>query len=343
MKLPNGYGSVYNLGGKRRKPFAAVVTVGWDPNGKQIRRTIGYYKNKKEALQALADYHNDPYDLDSAKLTFSEIYDMWSGVYFDDETNRSTRKNYTSAYKFCSALYNMRISDIRLVHLQSVVDSAECGSDTLKRIKILYNRLFSYCIQREIVTKNYAEFVVLPKFERKSTRKAFSSDDIDLLWQRSKASYTAKIGLILIYSGVRINELLNLKKENLYLDDQYFEVTKSKTESGIRVVPIADKVLPLWRDVVAYSNCEYAITNTTGDKMSDDNFRRRYWHPLMNELGMSYVVHEARHTCISLLTTAGVNPTIIKHIVGHKSAMSLTESVYTHFELQPLLDAINSI
>jgi len=39
--------------------------------------------------------------------------------------------------------------------------------------------------------------------------------------------------LIYIYTGVRCNELLYLKKENLHLDEQYFEVVKSKTDSGI--------------------------------------------------------------------------------------------------------------
>lgn len=53
--------------------------------------------------------------------------------------------------------------------------------------------------------------------------------------------------------------------------------------------------------------------------------------------------HDTRHTCISLLTKADVNPTTIKKIIGHKGAMSLTEKVYTHMDYQTLLDAINKI
>lgn len=40
------------------------------------------------------------------------------------------------------------------------------------------------------------------------------------------------------YTGVRISELLDLKKENVYLDEQYFDVLASKTENGIRKVPL---------------------------------------------------------------------------------------------------------
>ena len=37
--------------------------------------------------------------------------------------------------------------------------------------------------------------------------------------------------LILCYTGVRISELLDLKKENVNLEEHYFNVFKSKTES----------------------------------------------------------------------------------------------------------------
>lgn len=63
----------------------------------------------------------------------------------------------------------------------------------------------------------------------------------------------------------------------------------------------------------------------------------------MKQLNMKQTPHDTRHTCISLLTKADVNPTTIKKIVGHKGAMSLTEKVYTHIDYQTLLDAINKI
>ena len=48
----------------------------------------------------------------------------------------------------------------------------------------------------------------------------------------------------------------------------------------------------------------------------------------MKQLNMKHTPHDTRHTCISLLTKADVNPTTIKKIVGHKGAMSLTEKVW---------------
>ena len=52
--------------------------------------------------------------------------------------------------------------------------------------------------------------------------------------------------------------------------------------------------------------------------------------------------HDCRHTCVSLLTQAGVDERLIKKIVGQKG-QGVTQQVYTHFEIKALLDAINKI
>ena len=53
--------------------------------------------------------------------------------------------------------------------------------------------------------------------------------------------------------------------------------------------------------------------------------------------------YDTRHTCISMLTEAHVDQTMIKKIVGHSGAMTLTERVYTHLDIEPLVEAINQI
>ena len=44
-----------------------------------------------------------------------------------------------------------------------------------------------------------------------------------------------------------------------------------------------------------------------------------------------------------MLAEAGVVQTIIKKIAGHSDAMTLTEKVYTHFDVKELVNAINKI
>lgn len=73
-------------------------------------------------------------------------------------------------------------------------------------------------------------------------------------------------------------------------------------------------------------------------------YRNTYWNPFMEALGFNKRdIHETRYTCISKLEDAEIYQAKINRIVGHSGAMSLTERVYTHVNVQELLDAINKI
>lgn len=58
MKLPNGYGSVHKLKGKRRKPWRARITDGFVYDlveDKQVQKykTLGYYEQNKKRYRRL--------------------------------------------------------------------------------------------------------------------------------------------------------------------------------------------------------------------------------------------------------------------------------------------------
>ena len=57
---------------------------------------------------------------------------------------------------------------------------------------------------------------------------------------------------------------------------------------------------------------------------------------------MKHRPHDCRHTCASLLTAVNVDERTIKRIVGHKG-QGVTQQVYTHFEIETLLEAIDKI
>ena len=148
--------------------------------------------------------------------------------------------------------------------------------------------------------------------------------------------------LILIYTGVRISELLDLEKKDIHLDERWFFVRESKTESGIREVPIAEKIVPFFEYWLS-RDCDYLICTPDNQHFAYRNYYDSYWKPLMDYLHTEkHRPHDTRHTCISLLTEAGVDERIIKKIVGHKG-QGVTENVYTHLELPIKLESINKI
>ena len=78
---------------------------------------------------------------------------------------------------------------------------------------------------------------------------------------------------------------LDLKKENVHLEEQYFDVIDSKTENGIRKVPIADKLLPYYKDWYnSCHDCEYLLHTEDGKRFLYRNYYDSYWTPLVEQI-----------------------------------------------------------
>lgn len=333
MKLPNGYGSVYRLHGNRRKPWAVRVTVSKDP---WKYKYLGYYATQEDALTALALYNKDPYDLDAVTITFAEVYDRWSAEHFP-KVSYTTVRSYRAAYSACKQIHTTRWTDIRLSHLQNTVDSCGKNYPVLLNIKMLFSQLYKYAMQNDLCLKDYSKYVDIAQYKDRNPdripRSVFTPKELADLWSRSDDQYI-KVVLMLICTGVRVMELLDLKKENVDLQEQSFRVTASKTTAGIRTVPIADCALPLFRWWMDHSAGPYLITTKTGVHMSYVRYTQSYWSV------EGHLPHDTRHTFISLMADAKTDERITKRIVGHRGT-GVTENVYTHFDFRILLDAVN--
>lgn len=351
MKLPNKYGSVYKLSGKRRKPWAARKTVGWKqiPEKQKsypVYEFIGFYTTKSEALQALANYNADPYDLHLNTITFKEVYDKWADIHFE-KVSDSNITGYKAAFKTCKDLWDIKFQDIKLDHLQRVVDNSGKNTPTLKKIKIMFGKMYDYAVIHEIVSPDKREMVRYLDISKPGNpnaydRKPFTKKAIKAIWAAHNSNVYLTVILILIYTGVRIGELLNLEKKDVHLDERWFYVRESKTDAGIREVPIAEKIAPFF-EYWLQKDCDRLICTPNQKPFDYRNYYDSYWTPLMKDLSLSkYTPHCTRHTCVSLLTEAGVDERIIQKIVGHKG-QNVTQVVYTHLDLPIKLEAINKI
>lgn len=350
MKLPNGFGSVYKLSGNRRKPWVARKTIGWKTiEGKDkeypIYFFIGRYEKQEQAIEALVNYNKNPYNIDASKITFEEVYNRWSEKKFE-KISESNIKGYKASFLLCEPIKKMKFVDIKLEHLQSVVDNSRKNHPTLRKLKVLFNQLYDYAVIHEIIPQNrhIAKYVDISGAGNPNAidRTPFTKKEVQKIWKWKDSNEYITIILMLIYTGVRIGEMLDLKKGNVNLKEKWFDVVASKTEAGIRKVPIADKVLPFFEYWYNKNDCEYLISTPDGKHFEYRNYYDSYWMPFMEQMNMEHRPHDTRHTCISLLTAAGVDERIIKKIVGHKG-QGVTQIVYTHLEIEELLAAINKI
>ncbi len=340
MRNPNGYGSVHKLSGKRRKPYAVQVTAGWDEEGRQIRKYLSYHTSKSEAMRALAKYNDNPYDLDNISVTFSEIYTKWSELKFK-EIGKSGIGGYQAAYKTCKSLHNMKFQDIRTNHMQGIIETCGKKHQSLKKIKVLFNQLFEYAMKHDIVMKDYSNFVNVGKNKEVSTRKPFTAEEIQILWTNKNMPYVDTI-LIMIYTGFRVGELLDIKLENIDLINKTIK-GGSKTEAGKnRLVPIHDKIFDFVKNRMVDNESDYLIHNKVNKRVPYESYKDLYFYKIMEILNMDHRIHDCRHTFATLLNNAEANSTSIKNLIGHSNFLT-TEKIYSHKDVEELRKAIELI
>jgi integrase len=335
MKLPNGYGSVVFLGKKRRRPWAARLTVGWNDEKKQVYKYLSYHEKRTDALAALIEYNKDPYELDVVSLTFAEIYAAWSERKYK-EFSQSTANNYKNIYNKCGKLYDVPFRNIKTAHLQAVVDEYKTLSQ-VRLFKGLFAHLYAYALKNDITEKDYSQYVEIPAPQAaKEKKKPYSAEDIKKLWENKDAPF-ADLLLILLYTGMRISELLLMETKNVFIDGGYM-VGGLKTEAGKnRIIPIHADIMPL---VKARYNPDkkYLFSAKRGGKIQYAYFFNEYFVPLMKELKIDHTLHETRHTFISQADRCGINSTILKKIVGHSNGDITLH--YTHKDKTELLEEI---
>ena len=340
MKNANGEGSVYKLKGKRRKPWVACVTIGYE-GGKQKRKSLGTFLTKKEAQIELLAYLDNPM-LFSGK-TFKDIKDLWYQNYKKNVSD-VTLNNLTIQLKKLDVFDEIKIKELKIHTIQKFFDDMNNSYGTKSFVRSILNMIFDFAVKNEFIETNKIKFIELGKNEKVIQRKIFTREEIKTMFDNLDSSnrYIKKMTygtLILIYTGLRVGELINLKTKDVDLEKNIISIVESKTTAGIRKIPISDKIVNLFKNNIDYSK-EYFFFNKKGNKYEYFNFKFQF-EKMLDLLGLErHTIHDTRHTFATLLNNANANSTSIIKLIGH-SDFSTTENIYTHKDIEELRKAVN--
>ena len=325
MRLPNGYGSVYKLSGKRRKPYVAMTSHGIGSDGKVIRKPLGYYKTKSEALTALGEYNRDPAILNISKIKFGKALEEY--VEYMDSC-KPLSHSYKSALKKVKPFHDELLIHIKTKDIQDIINTLT-PSMTLF-LKSALSGFYKYCITHDYIRVNYAESLITKKAPKSTLHKPFTPKEIHELWYY-KNVYVAKVALVMIFTGVRISELFILENKNVF--DNHI-ITGVKTEAGKnRIIPLHKAIVPFIKEL-----------QSDGDMFMDGNIARfRYWWSKCDIPAIrNHIPHDTRHTCETMMWNAGIDKRTMQLIVGH-AGRDVDESVYIHNTFKQLYEAINKL
>lgn len=336
--MKNNYGSVYKMKDKpRRNPWRVVKTVK-DLDGKSKRKTIGYTRTKTGGLELLAKYNTNPYSLNTTKMTFIEVLEKWKELHFEKLEPRTVRQ-YKSICKHFEPIKDIPMLELTTMQLQELFNSVTLAPASKRLLKAVLNQVYKYALKMDIVIKDCSEFLELGKKQAVIERKIFTNEEISKLWKYKELQWVDTV-LIMIYTGLRIGELLTIESKNVDLENRTIR-GGIKTDAGKnRIIPINMEILPLIKNRMSLER-QYLITGVRGKKLLYQNYIL-FFNKLMDQLNMTHTIHDCRHTFASLLSNADANKISIAKIIGHSSYLT-TEKIYTHKDVEELKKAVDLI
>ena len=351
MKLPNGYGSITKLSGNRRKPYMVRINSGKEYDEKTgdytfKRVVLGYYKTRKDALTALSEYNENPFKPTDNEITFAEIYKKYQSTKEYKKLGKSSLTSRAAAYKYCEPLYDVRVRDINRNMIVQVIDSIEQGSSTKQNVLTVIRIVINYAYDLNLINKKCTENISIEYSEPTVERITFSQKEYQYLWEHSD-QWDIKILLILLYSGLRVNELLKNERINVNLEEKWIYVPKelAKNKESERYVPIHDKVLELVKYFVDNSisfESEKLMVNPNGTVITYNNFVARNLKRINKNMVVEHKFHDTRHTFASRGTAAGIPELYMQRLMGH-TPQSILYNTYTHITMEELNTYINMI
>ena len=324
LKRANGTGTVYKLQGRRKRPWVAS----------KARVVIGYYETKTEALQAL-ERVSEATITDKYNMTFAEIYEAWSASHYK-KVGAKGKEQYERAYDVFKPLHERKFRTLRKSDYQAVLEPhMEKSYSTVSKYKQLITQMSAWALDEDIITVNYASRVSLPE-NQAAEKEIFSNEDIQKLVNDD--SETAKVILMLICTGMRINELFQLPVSDYHGDHV---IGGEKTEAGRnRVIPIISEGRKYFDYFAQRTKGDLLLSGYTGQHIAA-NFRRRDYYPLLERLGISKKSpHSTRHTYTSWAVESDIKAAHLKKILGHKSITTTIDNYY-HTTPDQLIKAVN--
>lgn len=368
-RRPNGSGTVVKLSGRRRKPFCAKVTLDERnlTNGEKKRLVIGTFETYQEALNALSLYSltvNNTISKKEAMEIDHEVYQKvqdkmskkvptFLDIYYildKDEfslLSPQTQNSMHGAIKHLKKLHYLKIDQITLRMIQDVFDEDGSNHSTQVHMKTICTKVFRYAVVNQYIERNddYTSYIRIAKYEESDMHRPYTINEILAL--KKADTPEAHIMLIFIYTGVRINELLNINRDNIHIDEKCdddgterlisYMITGSKTKAGKnRIVPIHD-------DIKQYVIDELLKPEKRLVDVTYANFTTRTVLIKVNKLlNTHHTMHDTRKTFATLCQMNNLNVYIRKKVLGHRMN-DITFDVYTNESKNRLWTEINKI
>lgn len=344
-RLPNGFGQITYLSKKNlRKPYRVMITVGKTEYGRPIQKLLkpqAYFETYNEAYSALIESHKTQYDVNKDK-TLNDIFEEWyKETYPDPQISIATQ--YMTAWNHVKYLGSRKFNDIHVADIKKCL-ADNPGISTARMIKFLFNKLYDYAIENEICNENLSRKIksVDTTLEFKSHHIAFTEEEISILWKHTD-NRTVRWILIQCYTGLRPNELCQIKISNINIKEHYM-IGGMKTDAGKdRHIPIHPAIEEFVKEQIEFSlkyKSDKFLVNEFGNEVNYSIYRLAFNSAIETlKLNSDHKPHDPRKFFVTVAKKYKLDEYAIKLIVGH-SIDDITEKIYTERPIEWLYEQI---
>jgi len=348
------------------------------PDGKII-----YARSLKELNEKKEEYENSPQSkVINNHYTFANFCYKWlkqkdnlTGKAYDDyETAIKCRvEGYSIANRPVTALTPQMFTN----YLKEL--SNKYSKSTIDKTWVVLRQVINYGMEHKIIPEFQLSNIVRPKEDdvkvKKKDTEFIDLDDMEAVYnecQKPKYGNAAQMIILIMYSGMRLSEAINLKWKDINKDykkitvkrasqnakkrnknkevilkdgkAQYNDIEKgAKSEAGHRVVPLPKRgteVLIRMAEV-NHTSDDYVFINSTGKKYNNRSVERTLARILKNSdsYNKNYTPHALRRGYGSVLLSKGTNMAVISKLLGHKD-VSTTMNIYTKAFDKDIEDAV---
>lgn len=352
-KKSNGEGSIITTTLNGKPYYKASVTIGFDSNGKQIKKSFGSYK-KSVVLEKMnkVKYESKNNLLSNSNITFGDLFKEWIFNHKKVEVSDNTFCEYETAYRLRILPYNInnkRVNQLTLNDLQMYFNELQekFSTNTIKKAYVQIHSCLKFAIIQGIITKNPCLGVTLQKEKKKEKYNVFSKQEQELILNTlNKKDIVDCLIYFTFFTGLRLGEVLALKwtdvkDKMLRVERQYnrtvrttdigvsklsYEFKDLKTKNSKREIPIPNKALAILEGIPK----QYELIFSDEGKPIERKRPQRRMTALCKKLNLEHrSFHSIRHSYATRLFESDVAIKIVQSLMGH-SDMATTMDIYTH-------------
>lgn len=206
-----------------------------------------------------------------------------------------------------------------------------CTKAMARKHLINLKAMFTYALKEKLIKFNPTEGIKIPKMVRR-VPLFLAKEEWTLLSSCFLNKDTADICTVAVYTGLRLNELINLKPADI--SNGTIIITSLKSGS-VRSIPLNETAYR----IIAERNKDRFVFTYKGYKWKERRIQVNFKKAVRKSgLNPKLHFHCLRHTFATWLVQANVPIRFIQELLGHESIS--TTLIYSHFNNQNLRDSV---